>query len=189
MPNNPISPQPKARGRQLCPESTAALCSFKHPLLPTSMHSCVSMYNELRATLSFYSEGIGSPITLSSFLQLNTDQLMTTNETLRDFHTGILEWCWEKEERWEMDNKRWVATHSKCNSREALSQSRPYWYLLKLATQAKVAGLIYTIYFTLISRCHRGMSWDSNSNQSNQSGTQCLVLPGPYFTSPGKEKE
>lgn len=66
-------------------------------LLPTSMHSCVSIYNELRAAPGFYSEEIGSPITLSSFLQLNTDQLMTTNETLRDIHAGILEWSWEKE--------------------------------------------------------------------------------------------
>lgn len=40
--------------------------------------------NSLRATLSFYSEEIGITITLSSFLQLNSDQLMTTNETLRD---------------------------------------------------------------------------------------------------------
>lgn len=46
------------------------------------MHSRVSIYNEL--TQSFYSEEIGSPITLSSFLQLNTDQLMTTNETQRE---------------------------------------------------------------------------------------------------------
>lgn len=36
--------------------------------------------------------------------------------------------------------------------------------------------------------CHREMSWDSNSNQSNQSGTQCLVLPSLYVTSPNSEK-
>lgn len=36
--------------------------------------------------------------------------------------------------------------------------------------------------------CHREMSWDSNSNQSNQSGTQCLVLPSSYVTSPNSEK-
>lgn len=101
MPNNPISPQPKARGQQQCPGSTAALCSFQHPL--SSQHPCthVSAYimNSLKATLSFYTEEIGSPITLSSFLQLNADQLMTTNETLRDIHAGKWEWCWEKEAR------------------------------------------------------------------------------------------
>lgn len=140
----PLAPQSKARGQELCPESTAALCSFEHPLC--LQHPCTyvsaCIMNSLRATPSFYSEEIGSPITLSSFLQLNTDQLMTTNETLRDIHTGILEWCGEKEERREMDNKLRTATRSISNSREALSQLCPYWYLLKLATQAKVAGLI-----------------------------------------------
>lgn len=130
--------------QQLCPESTAALCSFEHPL--SSQHPCthVSAYimNSLRATLGFYSEEIGSPITLSSFLQLNTDQLMTTNETRSDIHTGMLEWCWEKEGCGERDNKRGIATRSKSNSREALLQSHTYWYILKLATHTKVAGLI-----------------------------------------------
>lgn len=44
------------------------------------------MCNELIQGYSFYSEEIGLPI---SFLQLNTDQLMTTNETVRDIHAGI----------------------------------------------------------------------------------------------------
>lgn len=152
----------------------------------THVPACIM--NSFRDTPSFYSEEKGSPITLSSFLQLNTDQLMTTNETPRDIHTGILEGCWGKEERSEMDNKLWIATHSKFNSREALSHSHLYWYLLKLATQAKVAGLVETIYFTLLSRCQREMSWDSNSNQSNQSGTQCLVLPRSILHESGEWK-
>lgn len=45
-------------------------------------------------------------------------------------------------ERKKRVNKVWIATCSKSNSREALSQPRTYWYLLKLATHAKVAGLI-----------------------------------------------
>lgn len=47
--------------------------------------------NSFRDTPGFYTEEIGNPITRRSFLQLNTDQLMTTNETLGDIHTGILE--------------------------------------------------------------------------------------------------
>lgn len=39
--------------------------------------------NSFSGTLSFYSEGKGNPITLSSFLQLSTDQLMTMNQTVR----------------------------------------------------------------------------------------------------------
>jgi len=61
--------------------------SFQHPCIHVSAY----LMNSLRAPLSFYLEEIGSHISLSSFLQLDTDQLMTTNETLRDIHTGILE--------------------------------------------------------------------------------------------------
>lgn len=143
MPNNPISQQPKAQDgsfvlNQLQLPARSNILSSVCPC--THMSAC--LMNTFRDTPSFYTEEIGNPITLRSFLQLNTDQLMTMNETLRDIHTGILEGCWEKEERIKTDNKVWIAAHSKFNGREALSHSHLYWYLLKPAMQAKVAGLI-----------------------------------------------
>lgn len=118
---------------------------LEHPL--SSQHPCTHVpacvMSSLRATPCFYSEEIGSPITLSSFLQLNTDQLMTTNETRREIHTGILEWCWESETsagRWIINYELQLASDP--TAERHFPQSRPYWYLLKLAAQAKVAGLI-----------------------------------------------
>lgn len=120
MPNNSISPQPKARTATMSRINQLSahlkIFSLVHPC--THVSACIM--NWFRYVHSSYSEDIAIPNTLSSFLQLSTDQLMTTNETLRDIHAGILEWCWEKAECRERDNKLWTASHSKINTREVL---------------------------------------------------------------------
>lgn len=86
---------PLPRSQQPGDGNIAALCPFEHP--PSiRQHSCtyVSAYimNSLmpaRPHSAFTLRKKATAITLSSFLQLNADQLMTKNETLREIHTGI----------------------------------------------------------------------------------------------------